>query len=336
MSCFIEMSGVRKRYGDIEALSLDKLSIERGHIVAVVGPNGSGKTTLLNLLALLDCPSVGTVRINDVDVDVSSSARSQLRKQITMVSQNPYMFRGTVEENIFFGLRVRAIKEKEKQRRLSEAVQAVGLHGFEKRSAQDLSAGEIQRVGIARALAIKPALLLLDEPTVNVDQAHVKYVERAIQWVRNTEGATVILATHSIDVGISLADDVISLADGKLTDLPLRNHFSGIVVDKRGEKIVEIGPGIEVRLTTDKAGKIHFAIDPYDIIVSLTPLESSARNVMAGTVLALNHEEDRARITIDTGARLDAIITLKSLEEMKLGLGKRVFAVFKTSSVKVF
>ncbi len=336
MNHLIHIEGVRKQYDSTEALSLDKLSIERGRTVALVGANGSGKTTFLRLLALLDHPSSGLIRLNGIDVSAPSPATSRMRKQITMVSQNPYMFRASVDENVAFGLRTRGVKGNARKGRVSEALQAVGLHGVEKRPARSLSAGEIQRVAIARALVINPMLLLLDEPVASVDQAHVSYVERAIRWIRDKEGTTVILATHNIDLGIGLAEDVISLVNGRVSDIPLRNHFSGIVIDRGGEKVVEVSPGVKVSVVTQKKGKIYFAVDPGDVIISLTPLESSARNVFEGTIVSLNRAGSQARVTIDTGVRLDAVVTLKSLEEMKLCLGMRVFAVFKTFSVKVF
>ncbi len=336
MNHFIDIEGVRKRYGGREVLSLDQLSIERGRIVAVTGANGAGKTTFIKLLALLDYPSAGSVQVNGIDVSIASPARSRLRKHVTMVSQNPYMFRASVDENVAFGLRTRGVRGNAQRRRVSEALQTVGLHGLEKQPARSLSMGQVQRVAIARALVIKPMLLLLDEPIAGVDQAHVSYVERAIRWIRDKEGTTVILATHNIDLGIGLAEDVISLVNGRVSDIPLRNHFSGIVVDRRGEKVVALIPGVKVSVVTQKTGKVYFAVDPGDIIVSLTPLESSARNVFEGTIVGLNCAESQARVTIDTGIKLDAIVTLKSLEEMKLRLGMRVFAVFKTSSVKVF
>ena len=336
MNHLIDIDGVRKQYGGIEALQLDKLTIERGRIVAVVGANGAGKTTLLKLLALLDHPSAGSVQVNGIDVSVPSPARSGLRKQITMVLQNPYMFRSSVTENVAFGLRTRGVRGDVQRHCVSEALQTMGLHDLEKRPARSLSAGEIQRVAIARALVIKPMLLLLDEPMASVDQAHVSYVERAIREIRDKENTAVVLATHNIDLGIGLGEDIISLVNGRVSDIPLRNHFSGIVIDRRGEKVVEVSPGVKVCVVTEKTGKVYFAVNPSDVIISLTPLESSARNVLEGIIVSLNRAESQVRVTIDTGVKLDAVVTLKSLEEMKLCLGMRVFAVFKTSCVKVF
>ena len=332
MSSFIEVKDVSKRYDGREVLSIDRLSLERGNITSVVGPNGSGKTVLLRLLAMLDRPSGGSIYMNGQKLN---GANRELRNNITMVQQSPYMFDGTIAWNVGFGLRARSFSSEDRTNRIAIALKMMGLGELAGRKTSQLSAGEMQRVGLARSLAIRPELLLLDEPTANVDKAHIGSVEKAVEWARKECGSTVVLATHDADLGLRLSDDVVSLVDGRLTDMSMRNHFSGEVVKAGSGRVVEICQDVKVSVETEKLGKIHIVIDPQEVIISLEKLDSSARNVLKGAVAGLNREGDCVRITVDVGVGFDSIITLQSLEEMKLELGMKVFVAFKASSVRV-
>lgn len=193
----IELIGIKViRKGKL-ILGLDALRIEDGQSYALIGENGSGKTTLLRLLAGIIHPSEGQIR------GVES-------KKLAYLPQKPYLFRMPVWENVAL-----AVSESlGKQSLIQEAINAVGMQGFEKQEAEKLSGGEAQRVAIARLLLVKADLVLLDEPTAPIDVRGRDQIDAVIaDYVRKNE-ATLIFATHSLEQALKLADRVVKLEDG--------------------------------------------------------------------------------------------------------------------------
>src|SRR5437773_2246973 len=155
----LELVAVRHRYDGRVVLDIERFAVAPGSGVAIVGPNGSGKSTLLRLLALLERPSEGEVRLDGVAV-----AGAGPRRRITLVEQRPVLLRGTVRENLAFGLQVRGIRRTEVSRKVENVAARLGITPLLHRRRHELSDGEVQRVAVARALAGEPDVLLLDEP----------------------------------------------------------------------------------------------------------------------------------------------------------------------------
>ena len=178
----IELAGVRKQFD--EKIVLDGVAgrIDRGEIFAVIGPSGSGKSTLLRLIDLLDTPTGGTIRVNGTDIHAGKSLAIQ--RMMGMVFQKPAVFNTTVAENVAVGLRFRGAREAAIREKVEEALDMVGLAGYGDRRARTLSGGEMQRVALARAMVIEPAILLMDEPTANLDPVSVATIEDLV--VRST------------------------------------------------------------------------------------------------------------------------------------------------------
>ena len=162
-----KLTNVTKRYGEISALSKVSLEIRAREIFSVLGPNGSGKTTMLKIMALIDEPTNGEV-LFDGEL-IHKGNRSQARLKSTMVFQKTTLFNTTVYNNIAYGLKIRGYARAEITEKVKDALRLVKLDGYEKRSAKSLSGGEQQRVSLARSLALNTKLLLLDEPTTNMD-----------------------------------------------------------------------------------------------------------------------------------------------------------------------
>jgi len=156
-------------------LDIERFAVAPGSGVAIVGPNGSGKSTLLRLLALLERPSEGEVRLDGVPV-----AGAGPRRRITLVEQRPVLLRGTVRENLAFGLQVRGIRRTEVNRRVDSVAGRLGITPLLHRRRHELSDGEVQRVAVARALAVEPDVLLLDEPASSADRAAAQTLYRAL------------------------------------------------------------------------------------------------------------------------------------------------------------
>ena len=199
-------------------LSIDQLRLESGRLYTLEGENGSGKSSLLQLLALLNPPCQGQMYFDGQPASWQAGALRQLRRNITLVEQTPLLFTGTVEQNLAFGLKVRGIHGEQRRQRVEQALETTGLLGFNNRLARELSGGESRRVALARALALQPKLLLLDEPTANLDISQVAALERFLITLPAL-GMCVVIATHDAEQPLRLGGDSIKLQDGLLTHL---------------------------------------------------------------------------------------------------------------------
>ncbi len=211
----IILKDVEREYDGTKALQGINLTVKSGEILTIIGHNGSGKTTLLRLMALLDKPSRGKIIYNGEKIDDSNAAK--YRKGVTMVFQKPVVFNTTVFENIAYGLRLRGREDFSITAKFESTINSALLKGYGHRMARKLSGGEQQRVILARALALEPELLLLDEPTANLDPTSAAIVERIIGRLRGR--TTVVVATHNIFQAKRISDRVGCLLNGKLVDV---------------------------------------------------------------------------------------------------------------------
>jgi sulfate transport system ATP-binding protein len=216
----LEIVGVSKRFDRFPALKDVSLTIQPGEFLALLGPSGSGKTTLLRVLAGLEQPDAGQVRLGDEDF----LALSPRRRRVGMVFQHYALFRHmTVAQNIAFGLSVRPRAERpardEVRRRVRELLQLVQLEGLDKRYPAQLSGGQRQRVALARALAIEPRVLLLDEPFGALDAQVRRDLRRWLREVHDRTRVTTVFVTHDQEEALDLADRVAVLKEGRLAQL---------------------------------------------------------------------------------------------------------------------
>ncbi len=210
----IEVNGLYKSYGEAEILKDINLKVEPGEVLALIGPTGSGKTTLLRLIGLLEKPTIGEIIFDGLAVTgLTERERLKARRRMAMVFQKPVMFKTSVRENVSYGLKIRG--EGKIDERVEAAIEAVGLSGYESRDANTLSGGEMQRIALARALVLDPELLLLDEPTANLDPKTAASIDALIS---RFEG-TVIMATHNMLQASRMADRVAVLIEGRLAEV---------------------------------------------------------------------------------------------------------------------
>jgi tungstate transport system ATP-binding protein len=328
----LEGRGLRHLYCQKEVLDIPRISFQEGKIYALVGPNGSGKTTLMLILSLLLLPTTGRVYYRGMEV--TDANRRSLRGKITMLFQDPLLFHTSVRGNVEYGLKIRRIEGMERRRRVSESLSMVGLEGFGERRAQELSSGEAQRVAIARAVAIRPEVLLLDEPTANVDEANVRILEGIIRSLSRDLGTTIVFSTHDRNQAYRVADEIITLMEGRIIPFRPENLFQGKSVKDADGTWFDTGR-IKIFLPTrEQVRAIH--IDPRDILVSLTPFSSSARNCLEGIIESIIANGDWVRLQIQAQETFQVLITQKSLHEMGLNVGMRVYLTFKSSAVQVY
>ena len=217
----IELTQVTKRYrtGQVETTALDQidLQIEAGEYVAITGPSGCGKSTLLGLLGLLDVPTSGSYRLQGEEVAARSSRELAAirRGRISFVFQSFNLVdEMTVHDNVQLALRYGELSAKAQRQRVAEVLERLGLSHRADHHPSQLSGGQQQRVAIARAIASRPALLLADEPTGNLDSAHGQEVMRLLREL-NDEGTTLVMVTHSAEHA-ALASRGVRLLDGRV------------------------------------------------------------------------------------------------------------------------
>jgi tungstate transport system ATP-binding protein len=218
-----QLEGVSKTYNGRKVLGVDRLTVEPGEILAIVGPSGAGKSTLLRLLNFLEPPSQGAVRFHDQAFTLDQEMPLALRRKVTMVFQRPMLLNRTVEANVRFGLTLRGIRETHSA--VMSALDAVGLQAYAHQKARTLSGGEAQRVALARAIVMQPEVLLLDEPTANLDPYNVGLIEKIIQQLNQANGTTLVLVTHNVFQARRLAQRVVFLLDGNVIDVADADTF---------------------------------------------------------------------------------------------------------------
>ncbi len=347
------------------------LRIEKGETLAIIGPTGSGKTTLLRLLNLLDTSTSGKVLFDGLDATrASERIKLNTRRRMAMVSQKPVVFNANVYSNVAYGLRVR--RKGDIHEKVTSTLEMVGLSGYENRNAPILSGGEMQRVALARAMVIEPEVLLLDEPTANLDPRSVDIIEGLI--MRLSRHVTIVMATHDMAQGQRLAHRIGVLMNGEIMQLgkpwevfarpenmqvaefvgmeniikgTVRWNESGVVgVDVNGKIIQAVssrqsavdsrGGGLATGDYQLSAGEeVYVCIRPEDITLALSRTSSSARNSYAGEIKAAFLSGPLARVELGCGFPLVALITRISAQEMGLEVGKRVYASFKATAAHI-
>jgi len=227
------LESVQASYGYSLGVSIDELSLAAGGLHVLVGPNGSGKSTLLGILAFLNKPDRGIIRFDGVPVNWTRKECASLRQRVTLLHQHPYLFSGSVASNVGFGLAARGVRKEDAQAAITESLEMVGLAGFETRVARRLSGGESRRVALARALACKPEVLLLDEPVANVDRASAALFESLVVSLA-ANGMTVVISSHDERLGERLGAKTILLEDGMLSRMPEQLSSANLLHDAEG------------------------------------------------------------------------------------------------------
>lgn len=215
---FLDLRNIEVGYSGGFVLSVDQLALEPGGIYMLAGPNGSGKSTLLNTLALLQRPLQGTLSMLGEKIIWTRSQLQRLRRRATLVHQSPYLFNATVRTNLAMALSIHGIHGSEQTRRIESSLSAVDMSAFLQRPAKKLSGGESRRVALARALSLNPEILLLDEPTANLDSHSIRIFEEVIRTLPAL-GITVIMSSHDPAQPQRLGGKLLHLNAGRMTNV---------------------------------------------------------------------------------------------------------------------
>ncbi len=226
-----QLDGVTKCYGHRTVVDIAQMEVHRGEVLALVGPSGAGKSTLLRLLNFLEPPTAGRIRFLGNEFAADQAVPLATQRQVTTVFQRPVLLNRSVRSNTEFGLRLRG--ERDSAARVERALEQVGLNGMAGQRARTLSGGEAQRVALARALVLEPQVLLLDEPTANLDPYNVGLIEEIVRAVNRKQGTTVVLVTHNVFQARRLAQRVGLVLEGHVVELAPVTEFFDAPSDPR-------------------------------------------------------------------------------------------------------
>lgn len=233
MSSHLHLEKLYKNYDELKALNNLTFDAHQGQLISLVGANGSGKTTLLRIIAGLDFPNSGKIIFNGKELNIND-----LRKIATLVFQKSTMFNTTVFKNVSFGLKVRDVDNKKIRKKVFDSLASVSLQGFDNKKANNLSGGEQQRVALARAFIIEPQILLLDEPTANLDPSNAIIIENTIKKILERKSCIVIMATHNLHQARRLSSFIAHLHYGRIVEFSKSEEFFTQPANKITQKFV--------------------------------------------------------------------------------------------------
>ncbi len=226
------------KFGEKEVLRNVDLTILRGEIFALIGPSGAGKTTLLRILNLFEKPTGGSLVFDGMHGETPYlNTGTNVRRRMSLLFQTPAVFNTSVFENVAYGLKVRGIDRRTIEEKVGDALSIVGLEGKERQKARTLSGGEAQRMAFARAVVYEPEILLLDEPTTNLDPANVAKIEEIIKRIHE-RGTTIVIATHNIPQVRRIAERVGILLNGELIEVNSKEGIFTAPKDARSSSFI--------------------------------------------------------------------------------------------------
>ncbi|MBN1829941.1 MAG: ATP-binding cassette domain-containing protein [Deltaproteobacteria bacterium] len=324
-------------YGDQFSLHVPEFIIPERSVIGFVGPNGSGKSTFLRVLAFLVKPHKGSIFFSD---DAVSFDNDEITRHVTFLPQDPYLLKRSVFENVAYGLRVRH-DHKNLGERVRGVLRQVGLSPdlFAERQWHELSGGEAQRVALASRLILRPKLLILDEPTANVDRESALLIKDAIVLLRREYDTALVIASHDILWLSGVAERIDKMVQGRIAGYVSENVLPGPWSRKSGELWSRMLPdGQVVRATAPPSENASALLSPRDIILSLKDPEGlSARNALRGHVTAIAMEETRESLTVTatvSNLSLHCRLTVQAVRELGILPGSSVFVIFKATSLR--
>jgi molybdopterin-binding protein len=337
-------------------LNIPELEVDRGQILAIIGPNGAGKSTLLMAIAGLLEVTKGEVIFSGQIVQPSRNLG--YRRKIAMVMQSPLLLHASVFDNVATGLRFRRMPESLVHQLVDEWMIKLGIISLKKRSAQKLSGGEAQRASLARAMVLKPDLLLLDEPFGALDAPTRATLLEDLKKLLVATDTTTILVTHDFDEALFFGDRLSVLIGGRLrqTGSPqevfcapvdpdvasfvgVETIIPGTVLGQRDGLNTIDANGVRIQAVGDfPVGKqVYSCLRPEDITLFQLneQTRSSARNVLSVQIVRMIPQGALFRVILNGSISLAALVTRSSAQEMNLQVGQTVAATFKASAVHI-
>ncbi len=353
----LEVKSIEVKRGEATILQIPSLQIKDGEILSLIGPNGAGKTTLLQTLSFLSKPFQGEIFFRGQKVEANQS-KLEYRRRLAMVFQDPLLFDTTVFNNVASGLKIRGMRKGEIHDRVVEQLDRFGIVNLKDRPAKTLSGGEAQRTSLARAFALQPEILLLDEPFASLDPPTRDSLIEDLENILRQHRTTTLFATHDRMEALRLSDRIAVMNEGKILQMGSPSEVMNQPVDEWVASFVGVetilngkvikkdrgtfwasvdGHEIEVVGNVPLGEKVVLCIRPENVTLSTRTSQggTSARNVFFGKILRIVSLGLYQKIELHCGFPLVAYVTNHSLEELSLIEGKEVKASFKATAVTV-
>lgn len=353
----LEARNLEVERGGAVLLRVPSLLVREGEILSLIGPNGAGKTTLLQTLSYLLKPFRGEILFKGNKVDSNHSVLG-FRRGLAMVFQEPLLFDTTVFKNVASGLRIRGIERDEIRNRTTDELERFGIVHLKDRSAKTLSGGEAQRTSLARAFALRPEILLLDEPFSSLDPPTRESLLDDLDRILRQTRTTALFATHDRMEALRLSDRIAVMNKGNILQVgspeEVANHpvdelvasFMGMETILTGRVIRANGSTFSVsieRHQIEAVGDVHLGetvvlcVRPENITLSVgfSQEGTSARNVFPGKIRKIISMGPFQKVQLDCGFPLVAYVTNQSLKELALTEDKDVRVSFKATAVTV-
>ena len=315
------LKDLKKIYNGKAVLDISRLVFQPEKIYCLLGPNGSGKTTLLNILAFLLPPSQGSMTFNGDSIVFTERCLFRNRRKAVYVNQSPVMFSASVYKNVAFGPKMRKLTRNEMDQRVDSSLDLVRMRDFIHEDARHLSGGETQRVAIARALACNPDVLLLDEPTANVDVENQAVIENILRDL-NSRRISIIFSTHSLIQSAQLAHENIVLYRGKLQENIDANIFYGRIINQSGKTYLELSDKVLIPVETRKSGMVRAVAGRISLADSFAELSGS---VVKGRLLKLISEKDTLHAVADIGVPVHMTVSVEIIKKLNITPGDDVY-----------
>ena len=355
MSKLVQVENVYKSFGDVNAVNGVSLAIEEGQFYSLLGPSGCGKTTLLRLIAGFEQPTSGQIFIDNASMEgIEPNFRPT-----NMVFQNYAIFPHlNVEENVAYGLRSKRDPSLNQNKLVDEALELVGLSGFNKRSSNALSGGQKQRVALARALILKPKVLLLDEPLSALDKKLREQMQSELRHLQRAVGITFILVTHDQEEALTMSDKVAVMFDGKvaqeaspkeLYEFPTSkevasfigemNFVNGNLVENKSFTVrSEIFGEIAIDKSSifgNASNKIILGIRPEKISIIRKPSLSKA--FISATIIDVSYFGETTCYKVSCGSNETLTISSQnSVDQINYSLGEKIYLKADTNNIMAF